>query len=114
MIAFPRSILMIFTRDPEVLAVGVACLRTISYGYAIYAWGMVMVQAFNGAGDTLTPTWINFLSFWVLEIPLAWVLARTLGMGPTGVFVAILVAESVMTAISLMVFRRGAWKTRSV
>ena len=114
MIAMPRPLVRIFTNDPAVIDIGVQCLRTISYGYVFYAWGMVMVQAFNGSGDTVTPTWINFVSFWMLEIPLAWLLALKVGMGPVGVFWAVAISESVMALISIAVFKRGRWKTRVV
>jgi putative MATE family efflux protein len=114
MIAIPRPLVRIFTDDPAVIDIGVQCLRTISYGYVFYAWGMVMVQAFNGSGDTMTPTWINFVSFWLLEIPLAWALAMRIGMGPVGVFWAVAISESVMALISIAVFKGGRWKTRVV
>ena len=74
--------------------VAIESLRIISYGYVFYAWGMVMMQAFNGAGDTATPTWINFFCFWLFQIPLAWLLAMPLDIGPTGVFVAIALSYS--------------------
>ena len=114
MIAIPATLVRIFTDDPEVVAVGAQCLRIISYGYVFYAWGLVMIQAFNGSGDTLTPTWINFVSFWLIEIPLAWTLAVSLGLGPPGVFWSVAVAESVMSLISVLMFRKGKWKTRVV
>jgi putative MATE family efflux protein len=109
-----ERIVGLFTRDPEVLAMGALCLRVVSYGYAFYAWGMVLVQAFNGAGDTLTPTWIDLGCYWLFQIPLAWVLARTLGYGPVGVFLAITLAESLIAAVGLFVFRRGRWKAKVV
>jgi Na+-driven multidrug efflux pump len=93
---------------------GAECLRIVSYGYAFYAWGMVLVQAFNGAGDTRTPTWINLGCYWCFQLPLAFVLARSLGYGPLGVFLAITVAESVLAVVGLLVFRRGAWKQQEV
>ena len=114
MIAIPATLVRIFTDDPEVVAVGAQCLRIISYGYVFYAWGLVMIQAFNGSGDTGTPTWINFVSFWLIEIPLAWTLAVSLGLGPKGVFWSVAVAESVMSLISVLMFRQGKWKTRVV
>jgi putative MATE family efflux protein len=104
----------LFTSDPEVLRWGALCLRVVSYGYAFYAWGMVMVQAFNGAGDTTTPTWINLACYWLFQIPVAWALARTLALGPLGVFLAITLAESAIAVVGLLVFRRGAWKRRMV
>lgn len=103
-----------FTQDPEVLRYGVECMRIVSYGYIFYAWGMIMVQAFNGAGDTWTPTVINLFCYWVLQIPLAWALARPLGFGTSGVFWAIFTAESILAVTGMLVFRRGRWKTRMV
>jgi putative MATE family efflux protein len=114
MITIPGTLIRVFTDEPEVIEVGVLCLRIISYGYLAYAWGMVMVQAFNGAGDTVTPTWINFVSFWLVEIPLAYTLARGADWGPAGVFWAIAVAESLCAVIAILVFRRGTWRTRTV
>ena len=113
-IIFPEPLIRIFTNDPAVIPVGVDCLRFISYGYVFYAWGMVMEQAFNGAGDTYTPTWINLFCYWVVQIPLAWTLARSLGLGPRGVFMAITVSESLLAVVALLWFRRGAWKTRKI
>lgn len=109
-----RPIVSIFTHDPEVLATGVACLRTVSYGYIFYAWGMVTVQAFNGAGDTLTPTIVNFFCFWLFQIPMAFVLARPLGFGPAGVFWAIALSYSLAAVVGLLLFRRGRWKRQEV
>lgn len=109
-----EGLIGMFTGDPAVLAVGAACLRTISYGYGFYALGMVLVQAFNGAGDTLTPTLINLGCYWAFQIPLAYGLAGHAGLGPRGVFVAILVAESVMTVVAALLFRRGGWQRQRV
>jgi putative MATE family efflux protein len=109
-----EPIVALFSADAEVQRMGALCLRVVSYGYAFYAWGMVLVQAFNGAGDTVTPTWINLFCYWLLQIPVAWVLARGLGHGPRGVFLAITVAESVIAVVGLLVFRRGAWKRKEV
>lgn len=110
----PEFFIGLFIGEPKVVASGAICLRIISYGYLFYALGMVMVQAFNGAGDTLTPTKINFFCFWLLEIPLAYLLALTLGYEEKGVYIAIIIAESVMTIIAIILFRRGRWKTRKV
>jgi putative MATE family efflux protein len=104
----------LFTPELDVVAIGATCLRTLSYGYLIYALGMVVVQAFNGAGDTVTPTVINFFCFWVLEVPLAYALAVPLGLNERGVFFAILIAESVMGIAGALWFRRGKWKSRQV
>lgn len=116
-IVFPWPIVAVFatgTVHPDVLPVGVDCLRYVSYGYVFYALGMVLVQAFNGAGDTFTPTVINLVCYWLLQIPLAYTLAHVLGLGPRGVFLAITIAESVIAVVGLIVFRRGKWKTRRV
>lgn len=110
----PEAILSIFTDDPEVLAFGATSLRILACGYPFYAWGMVLVQAFNGAGDSTTPTWINLFCFWVLQIPAAFTMAHALGMGPSGVFWAIAGAESLLAVIAALVFRRGRWRTQSV
>lgn len=111
---FAEPLVALFTTDPQVLALGASCLRIISYGYVVYAWGMVMVQAFNGAGDTTTPTWINLCCYWLFQIPLAYVLARSLGQGVQGVFWAIPIAEMLIAAAGVYFFRRGGWKTRMV
>jgi putative MATE family efflux protein len=113
-ILFADPLVGLFSPDPAVRAMGATSLRVISYGYVFYAWGMVLVQAFNGAGDTTTPTWVNLFCYWLFQIPLAWTLARTAGLGPTGVFAAITIAESLVTVVSVMLFRRGRWKTRMV
>jgi putative MATE family efflux protein len=109
-----EPLIAVFSSDPEVQRLGALCLRIVSYGYAFYAWGMVLVQAFNGAGDTATPTWINLGCYWLFQIPLALALAGALGYGPTGVFLAITLAESLLALVGLVVFRRGAWKRRTV
>jgi MATE family, multidrug efflux pump len=99
-----------FTDDPRVILTGVACLRLVSLGYPFYAWGMVMEQAFNGAGDTRTPTWINLGCYWMLQIPLAWWLSTSTPLGARGVYLAICVAESVLALVSVALFRQGRWK----
>jgi putative MATE family efflux protein len=113
-LVFAEPLVRVFTSDPAVVAYGVDCLRVVSLGYVFYAWGMVVVQAFNGAGDTTTPTWINLFCYWMFQVPLAFGLARTLGLGPRGVFLAITIAESAMAVVAILVFRRGHWRTRLV
>jgi putative MATE family efflux protein len=109
-LAFAPALVGIFTAKAETHAIGVRALRTLAYGYVFYAWGMVVAQAFNGAGDTLTPTRLNFFCFWCFQIPLAWVLARPLELGPDGVFWAVCVAESILAVAAILLFRRGRWK----
>jgi Na+-driven multidrug efflux pump len=89
-------------------------LRWVSYGYVFYAYGMVMVQAFNGAGDTVTPTLINLLCYWLWQIPMAYTLSRILGFGPNGVFASIAISESTLAVVSMVVFRRGRWKQQKI
>ncbi len=109
-----RAIVSVFTNDPEAAPVGIEALTIISYGYVFYAWGMVMMQAFNGAGDTATPTKINIVCFWLFEIPLAYALAGPAGMGPTGVFWAISLSYSLSAAVGVFFFRRGKWKLKKI
>ena len=111
---FAEPLIRIFTTDAAVVPYGVAALRFISYGYVAYAYGMVMVAAFNGAGDTTTPTWINLGCYWLLQIPLAYTLANIAGLGAHGVFLAITVAESFIAIIGILMFRRGTWKTQKI
>jgi putative MATE family efflux protein len=99
-----------FTPDPEVQKYAASCLRIVGLGFPFYAFGMVAPSAFNGAGDTRTPTRINFFAFWVLEIPLAFLLAHYFGLGPIGVFTSITVAFCTVAIISVTLFRRGKWK----
>ena len=105
-----RQIVGGFTHDPGIAKYGVLALRTVAYGFVFYAYGMVIGNSFNGAGDTRTPTLINLFVFWLLEIPLAWVLSRQIGMGPFGVFVAMTIAFSTLAVVSALLFRRGRWK----
>jgi putative MATE family efflux protein len=104
----------IFRPEPAVVPVAVTCLRLVSLGYPFYAWGMVMEQAFNGAGDTFTPTCINLVCYWMIQMPLAWWLATQAGLGPRGVYWAICGAESVLAVVSAIAFRRGRWKKTAV
>ncbi|MEY4580522.1 MAG: hypothetical protein RL701_5225 [Pseudomonadota bacterium] len=103
-----------FTSDATVLGYGVEYLRISSLGFPFYAFGMVLSQSFNGAGDTRTPTLINIGVFWVLQMPLAWVLSQTAGLGPRGVFITLAVCFSMFAAVSFVLFRRGRWKTVQV
>lgn len=112
--SFSHPIIGFFTTDAEVLAYGTTALHIIAYGFAFYGLGMVLETAFNGAGDTWTPTYLNFFVFWVLEIPLAYLLAYKFEMGPTGVFWAITVAFSCLAVASALLFRRGKWKFKTV
>ncbi|HEX8558402.1 MAG TPA: MATE family efflux transporter [Pyrinomonadaceae bacterium] len=116
-VVFADPIVGLFTHaaaGPEAHAYGVDCLRIVSCGFLFYAYGMVLTQSFNGAGDTRTPTIINIFVFWVWEIPLAYVLAFVFKMGPHGVFVAVTVAFSTLAVVSAYFFRRGRWKTKKV
>jgi len=136
-ITIPEYLVSIFTDDPETLAVGSIALRIISYGYGFYAFGMVMVQAFNGAGDTYTPTRINFFIYWMFQIPLAfilskgfssindllsWIMQKEILLVPNtgsslneeGVFWAIMIAEAMLTVVGVIIFKRGKWKEKQV
>ena len=104
----------LFSRDPVVVGYGASCLRIISVCYVLYAYGMVIAQAFNGAGDTRTPTLINLVCFWMVQLPLAFTLARGMRMGPNGVFLAILIAETLLALLAIYVFRLGRWKQKVV
>ncbi|GAB3641493.1 MATE family efflux transporter [Spirosoma arcticum] len=109
-----HEIVGLFDRTPGVVAVAVQCLRVFCIGYVAFAYGMVVSQAFNGAGDTRTPTLINIVCFWMLEIPLAYTLAHSLNWGPSGVFWSVAISETLLAVISIWVFRRGHWKTVQV
>ncbi len=113
-LVFAPLLIALFSSDPEVVPYGVRCLRIVAAGFIFYGYGMVLTQSFNGAGDTRTPTLIHLACLWAFELPLAWVLAYPLGFGPTGVFMAVSLAFSVLAVVSAVVFRRGGWKTRRV
>jgi len=113
-ILFPKPLVSLFTSDPAVIPFGVDCLRYVSYGYGFYAYGMVMVQAFNGAGDTTTPTIINLFCYWLWQIPLAYGLAMWAGLGAQGVFLAITISESTIAVVGVLAFRRGRWKQQKI
>ena len=111
---FAGAITGLFTTDPAVHAEATRCLRTVSLAFPLFAFAMVMTSAFNGAGDTWTPTLINALCFWAWEVPLAWLLSVPAGVGPTGVYIAIAAGFSLMAVVALVLFRRGRWKERRV
>ncbi|MCB0664327.1 MAG: MATE family efflux transporter [Saprospiraceae bacterium] len=107
---FAQPMVQFFHSDPEVVKYGVSSLKIICLGYVFFAYGMVISQAFNGAGDTNTPTWLNFICFWLLQIPLAYLMGITLHLGPNGVFWAVAISESVLAVLCILMFRRGKWK----
>jgi putative MATE family efflux protein len=113
-VALAHPLAWLFSNDPTVIRHAAACLRTVALGFPLYAYGMVFTQAFNGAGDTTTPTWLNFVVFWLWEIPLAWALATVVGLGPEGVFASIAIAFSTLAIASGVLFQRGGWATRRV
>ena len=113
-IFFAEPVIRLFTSDLAVVPLAVSSLRILSYGNIGYAYGMVMLQAFNGAGDTVTPTIVNFFGFWLLEIPLAYFLAITARLQSNGVYWSIVVAEAAIAAASVLLFRRGRWKRQQI
>lgn len=113
-VIFAPTIVLWFGDDLAVSAVAQHALRIVALGFPLYAFGMVLTQAFNGAGDTWTPTWLNFVVFWLFEIPLAWYLAKTLNWGPDGAFWAIAIAFSALAGASGLMWRRGRWRTMQV
>jgi putative MATE family efflux protein len=110
----PRELMGIFTDDPAVIATGAEWLRILSYSLFVYGWWMVSVQAFNGAGDTVTPTWINAVFFWLIQIPLSWLLAVALDWQQSGVFWGVFISETSVGLFTLWLFTRGKWKTAQV
>jgi Na+-driven multidrug efflux pump len=113
-IVFATPVVKLFVDDPAVIPIAAVALRTFACGNIGYAYGMVMLQAFNGAVDTLTPTIVNFFGFWVLELPLAWALAVPLHMRAEGAFLSIVIAECSMAAAGIILFRRGRWKKQKI
>jgi putative MATE family efflux protein len=114
LVQFPEQFIRLFIDNENVIEAGVKGLRIISIGFIAYGLGMVLVNSFNGAGDTSTPLIINIFAFWLIEIPLAWMLALKAGFNEEGVFIAIVIAESIMTLTAWLVFRRGKWKIKEV
>ncbi|MBK6820323.1 MAG: MATE family efflux transporter [Bacteroidetes bacterium] len=113
-VIFPVPIISFFTEEKEVIEYGVSALRIIGAGYIFYGIGMVMMQALNGAGDTRTPTIINFVCFWLIQIPLAYLLSTYFQYGPIGVFVSIPIAETLIAIIAYFVFKKGKWTQKQV
>ena len=111
---FATPIVRLFSNDPVVVPRAATCLRILSYGNIGYAYSMVMLQAFNGAGDTVTPTYVHFFGFWILEIPLAYFLAITAHLGANGVYISIVIAEGAIAAAGILLFRRGRWKGQQI
>ena len=111
---FAPQIIAWFTPEAKVIENGALCLRIIAAGYIFYGYGMVIINSFNGAGDTKTPTWINFICFWLFQLPFAYLMALTFNFGPLGVFIAITLAEVLITVIGVIWFKKGYWKTVKV
>lgn len=107
---FGEQLMRFFTSDEAAITAGTQCLHILAIGYIFFAYGMIISQAFNGAGDTKTPTYINLFVFWALQIPIAYFLAKFLKLGPVGVYTAIAVSETVLAIISIIVFKKGKWK----
>ena len=103
-----------FSTNPEVIKYGTLCLQIIAAGYIFYGYGMVVIQSFNGAGDTKTPTYINFICFWIFQLPFAYIMSILLDFGPSGVFLAITLAEVLIAVIGILLFKKGKWKTVQV
>ncbi len=114
MLFWAKNLTGFFTNDLDVIRYGAAAIQYISFGYVFYGYGMVMAQAFNGAGDTLTPTILNFVCFWIIQIPLAYSISSYTPLGAKGVFLAVTIAESASAVLGIACFRQGKWKTRKV
>jgi putative MATE family efflux protein len=114
LILFAEPSVRLFTHDPEVVPLAATSLRILSYGNIGYAYGMVMLQAFNGAGDTVTPTWVNLFGFWFLEIPLAYWLAIPMNLQSKGVYFSIVIAECSIALAGILLFRRGKWRNQQI
>jgi putative MATE family efflux protein len=105
----PKAAIAFFTDDPTTTLYAADCLRIVAVGFIVFAFGMVAVQAFNGAGDTKTPMIVNIVSFWFIKLPLAWLLAKVVGLGPHGVFLAITIAYAIQGVLAGALFQRGSW-----
>ena len=113
-VVWPAVFAAPFTENPVVVDYVADCLRIVSLGYGFYAVGMIVTQAFNGAGDTDTPTFINLFCLWLVQLPLAWWLSQVVGWGPSGVFASIAISDSLVAFVAVAIFRRGRWKLRTV
>ncbi len=113
-LVFAKQIILLFNQESEVVKFGALCLQVIAAGYVFYAYGMVVIQSFNGAGDTKTPTWINFICFWVVQLPFAYIVSINFDAGPKGVFWAITIAEVLIAIIGVWWFKKGKWKAVKV
>jgi putative MATE family efflux protein len=109
-----EPVIRVFSPDPEVIRYGTTALRQIVLGWPFLAWAIVFWQAFNGSGDTVTPSWINFFCYWIWQIPMAWLLAMPLGFGPRGVYMAIFGTFVLLTVTYFVLFRRGGWKLQRI
>lgn len=109
-----RPLIFLFTQEPEVVAFGTQALWILSLAFPLYAAGMCYESAFNGSGDTWTPVWLNFFCLWLGQIPIAWVLSKSMGLGPVGIFIAVPAANSLLALASWLLFKRGRWKTQKV
>ena len=114
MVFFAKESIGFFTKDSNIMRFGIPALQIISSGFLIYGLGQVMIQSFNGAGDTVTPTWIYFFAFWLVEVPLAYLLSIQFEVGSSGVFYAIIIAESCMSILAWILFKQGKWKLKEV
>jgi putative MATE family efflux protein len=110
----PTSVISLFTDDAGIIVSGISSLRIISMGFLFYGLGMTMIQSLNGAGDTITPTWINFFCFWMIEIPLAYFMALHFNIGEDGVYYSIIIAETIMAIVAVYFFKLGKWKLKKV
>jgi Na+-driven multidrug efflux pump len=107
---FGQNLMLFFTTETEVVKAGTLCLKILAIGYIFFAYGMIITQSFNGAGDTATPTYINLFVFWIVQIPLAYLLAKYLNWGPIGVYTAIGISETILAVLSIIIFKKGKWK----
>ncbi len=107
---FSAPIVSLINNQPEVIRIATEALRIVSLGYVSYGLGLVLMNAFNGAGDSRTPTYINLVGFWAFQIPLAYLMAIVFDLGPTGVFITIFIAETTITFFTYLIFKRGRWK----